>query len=102
MQGTRPLAGSRTKSISHSGAAIARIGLMRHPWANILLIVLVAAERLTGYLGLTHSNPAWFASMRVHRILGFAILALFIWKSETFWFRKPESTDGRRKDSGRG
>jgi hypothetical protein len=61
---------------------------MRHPWANILLIVLVAAERLTGYLGLTHSNPAWFASMRVHRILGFAILALFIWKSETFWFRK--------------
>ena len=65
MQGTRPLAGSRTKSISHSGAAIARIGLMRHPWANILLIVLVAAERLTGYLGLTHSNPQSTEDMSV-------------------------------------
>ena len=54
---------------------------MRYPWANILLIVLVVAELITGYLGLTHSQPAWFASMHVHRIMGFAILALFVWKS---------------------
>ena len=54
---------------------------MRYPWANILLVVLVVAELITGYLGLTHSQPAWFASMHVHRIMGFAILALFVWKS---------------------
>ncbi len=54
---------------------------MRYPWANILLIVLVVAELITGYLGLTHSNPEWFASMHLHRIMGFAILALFLWKS---------------------
>ena len=54
---------------------------MRYPWANILLIVLVAAELLTGYLGLTHSQPAWFAAMHLHRILGFSILAVFLWKS---------------------
>ena len=54
---------------------------MRFPWANIALIVLVIAELITGYLGLTHNNPEWIASMHLHRIFGFSILALFIWKS---------------------
>ncbi len=54
---------------------------MRYPWANVLLIVLVVAELITGYLGLTHSNPEWIAAMHLHRIFGFTILALFIWKS---------------------
>ena len=54
---------------------------MRYPWANIALIVLVIAELLTGYLGLTHSNSDWIGAMHLHRIFGFAILALFVWKS---------------------
>ena len=54
---------------------------MRFPWANVALIVLVVAELVTGYLGLTHSNPEWIAAMHLHRIFGFAILALFVWKS---------------------
>ena len=54
---------------------------MRFPWANIALIVLFVAELLTGYLGLTHSNPEWIGAMHLHRIFGFAILALFLWKS---------------------
>ena len=54
---------------------------MRFPWANIALIALFVAELLTGYLGLTHSNPAWIGAMHLHRIFGFAILALFLWKS---------------------
>ena len=54
---------------------------MRFPWANVALIILVAAELATGYLGLTHNNPEWIAAMHLHRIFGFAILALFIWKS---------------------
>ena len=54
---------------------------MRFPWANIALIVLVIAELLTGYLGLTHSNSEWIGAMHLHRIFGFAILALFVWKS---------------------
>jgi hypothetical protein len=44
---------------------------MRYPWANVLLIVLVAAELITGYLGLIHSNPEWIAAMHLHRIFGF-------------------------------
>ena len=54
---------------------------MRFPWANIALITLFSLELLTGYLGLIHSNPEWIAAMHLHRITGFAILALFIWKS---------------------
>ena len=54
---------------------------MRFPWANIALVVLFAFELVTGYLGLTHNNPEWIAAMHLHRITGFAILALFIWKS---------------------
>ena len=54
---------------------------MRFPWANIALVVLFVAELLTGYLGLTHSNPEWIGAMHLHRIFGFSILALFLWKS---------------------
>ena len=54
---------------------------MQFPWANIALLGLFAAELLTGYLGLTHSSPDWIAAMHLHRIAGFAILFLFLWKS---------------------
>ena len=54
---------------------------MRFPWANVALIALVVAELVTGYLGLTHSNPEWIAAMHLHRSFGFAILGLFVWKS---------------------
>ena len=58
---------------------------MQFPWANIALIVLFTFELVTGYLGLTHSNPEWIAAMHLHRIAGFAILALFIWKSRNIF-----------------
>ena len=35
---------------------------MRFPWANVALIALFSFELLTGYLGLTHSNPEWVAA----------------------------------------
>ena len=54
---------------------------MRFPWANIALIALFVAELVTGYLGLTHSNTEWIGAMHLHRIFGFGILALFVWKS---------------------
>ena len=53
---------------------------MRFPWANIALLALFIAELVTGYLGLTHSNPEWIGAMHLHRIFGFGILALFLWK----------------------
>ena len=71
---------------------------MRFPWANIALIGLFILELVTGYLGLTHSNSEWIAAMHLHRIMGFGILVLFVWKSRnilgsfrtrTNWNRSP-------------
>ena len=73
---------------------------MRFPWANIALIALFTFELVTGYLGLTHNNPEWIAAMHLHRIAGFTILALFVWKARTIlgsfrtgsnWRRSPEA-----------
>ena len=73
---------------------------MRFPWANVALVLLFGFELLTGYLGLTHSNPEWIAAMHLHRITGFAILVLFVWKSRNIlgsfavrlnWRRSPET-----------
>ena len=76
---------------------------MRFPWANIALIALFSFELVTGYLGLTHSNPEWIAAMHLHRITGFAILVLFVWKSRNIlgsfrtgsnWRKSPEAMLG--------
>ncbi len=72
---------------------------MRFPWANIALIVLVVAELLTGYLGLTHSNAEWIAAMHLHRIFGFAILALFVWKSRNIFSSVRTASNWRRSMS---
>ncbi len=53
---------------------------MRHPWANVLLLFLLALELATGFLGLTSGTPQWVAVLHLHRIGGFAIVALLIWK----------------------
>ncbi len=53
---------------------------MRYPWANISILLLGAAELLTGYLALTSGTPEWVAALHVHRVLGFGIVALLFWK----------------------
>ncbi len=55
---------------------------MKYPWANILILFLGAAELVTGYLSLTNGTPAWVAALHVHRILGFGIVVLLIWKGQ--------------------
>ncbi len=69
---------------------------MRFPWANIALIALFSFELVTGYLGLTHSNPEWIAVMHLHRITGFAILVLFVWKSRNILGSFRTSSNWRR------
>lgn len=53
---------------------------MKYPWANIAILVLGVAELLTGYLALTNGEPEWVAALHVHRILGFGIVTLLLWK----------------------
>ncbi len=60
---------------------------MRFPWANIAILFLGGVELLTGYLALTHGSPGWVATLHVHRILGFGIIALLFWKGRNILSR---------------
>ncbi len=53
---------------------------MRYPWANTLLLVLVPAALVTGYLGLTngHSSRAWI--LWLHAIVAYGIVSITLWK----------------------
>lgn len=60
---------------------------MRFPWANIAILLLGSAELVTGYLALTNGTPPWVAALHVHRILGFGIVALLLWKGRNVMAR---------------
>ena len=55
---------------------------MKYPWANVLILFLAAVELITGFLGLTDGSPDWIEALHIHRIGGFAIIALLIWKGQ--------------------
>lgn len=54
---------------------------MPYPWANVILLFLLAAELATGLFGLVSGSSDRAIYIILHRILGFSILAVFIWKS---------------------
>ena len=53
---------------------------MAHPWANSFVLVIGSVALLTGFLGLMAGTSDWALVFDVHRISGFALLALLIWK----------------------
>ena len=55
---------------------------MRHPWANVLLLLLGTLELVTGLLGLLWGSPDTAIALHIHRAGGFTIVALLIWKSQ--------------------
>ncbi len=71
---------------------------MRYPWVNTLLLCLVPAGLVTGYLGLTNGHPgrAWILSL--HAVAGYAVLLLAGWKIAVIrrsLARKPLGSPGR-------
>ena len=58
---------------------------MPYPWANVLLLVLLAIELASGFLGLMSGSSDRAIYLHVHRIGGFAILAIFIWKGRNIF-----------------
>ena len=53
---------------------------MKHAWANTLLLVLVLVELVTGFLGLVSGSADEAAFMATHRIAGYGILTVLLWK----------------------
>lgn len=64
---------------------------MRFPWANTLLLVLILAELASGFFGLVSGSPDKAILMQTHRVAGYGILVILLWKSRVILFslRKP-------------
>ena len=58
---------------------------MPYPWANVILLFLLAAELATGLFGLVSGSSDRAIYLHLHRILGFSILAVFLWKSRNIF-----------------
>ena len=71
---------------------------MAHPWANVFILIVGGVSLLSGFLGLIGGSPSWAIALDAHRISGFALVALLLWKGRNIlipltnrrrWKRKP-------------
>ena len=58
---------------------------MPYPWANVILLFLLAAELGTGLFGLVSGSSDRAIYLQLHRIFGFSILAVFLWKGRNIF-----------------
>ena len=54
---------------------------MRFPWANTLLLALIAVELVSGFFGLVSGSPDEAIFILSHKIAGWGIVAVLAWKS---------------------
>ena len=71
---------------------------MAYPWANVFILIVGSLALLTGVLGLIGGSPDWAIALNIHRISGFALVALLLWKgrnvlipltNRALWQRRP-------------
>ena len=53
---------------------------MAHPWANVFILIVGGISLASGFLGLLGGSPEWAPTLHVHRISGYALVALLLWK----------------------
>jgi hypothetical protein len=53
---------------------------MRFPWANIVLLALLALQLATGFLGLISGSPRLSSLLNLHGVAGYAIVVILVWK----------------------
>ena len=71
---------------------------MAYPWANVFILIVGAISLASGLLGLIGGSTDWALALDVHRISGFALIALLLWKvrnvlapltNRGLWKRRP-------------
>ena len=71
---------------------------MPFPWANVFILIFGGLSLVSGFLGLIGGTPEWSLALDVHRISGFGLVALLVWKGRNIlrslmnrrnWRRKP-------------
>ena len=53
---------------------------MAHPWANVFVLIVGGLSLVNGFFGLIGGSPDWGPALDIHRISGFALVALLLWK----------------------
>ena len=53
---------------------------MAHPWANVFILLVGGTSLVTGFLGLIGGSADWTIALHVHRVSGYALAALLLWK----------------------
>ena len=53
---------------------------MKFPWANTILLALIAVELVSGFFGLVSNSPDEAYFILLHRIAGWGIVAVLAWK----------------------
>ena len=53
---------------------------MKYPWANVLILFLAGVGMATGFLALTSDGTLTVVALWVHRISGYALIFLMVWK----------------------
>ncbi len=54
---------------------------MKTPWANTILLALIGVELVSGFYGLVSGSSGDALFIAVHRIAGFAIVVVLVWKT---------------------
>ncbi len=71
---------------------------MAYPWANVFILIMGGLSLVSGILGLIGGSPNWSPALDVHRVSGFALVALLLWKvrnvlgpltNRGLWKRRP-------------
>lgn len=58
---------------------------MRFPWANVVLLLLLLMQLITGYFGFTNGRAAGAWLLWLHGAGAYAIVLLLLWKGAIVW-----------------
>ena len=68
---------------------------MKHPWVNILILVFVTVEFISGFWGLVSGSRDEAVFIVIHRIAGYGLVVLLFWKVAVILFALRNRKRGR-------
>ena len=73
---------------------------MKHPWVNILILVFVTVEFISGFWGLVSGSRDEAVFIIIHRIAGYGLVVLLFWKVAVILFALRNRKRGRMERTG--
>ncbi len=73
---------------------------MKHPWVNILILVFVTVEFISGFWGLVSGSRDEAVFIIIHRIAGYGLVVLLAWKVAVILFALRNRKRGRMERTG--